>query len=247
MLDGVSDEEIKIKTGINPNKIKNWLNEKPYNLADLPIQLQNAFGKKGNIILAYPKEDQAYAASLQRLASLYSEAKKEFPFLMVGSDTLIFVEIINYIIQDGKIVLFIFLVGAFVLFWLDFRDLKSALILEAQLILGIYLLVSLMGLFNIKFTILNVAMIPAVLAAGIDMGVHVRHKMLRGMDALTSAKYLSQAINLSATTTMIGFGSLFFAEASMLKGIAWISVLGQISMYLSSMVIFPLLSSKKGN
>ena len=79
------------------------------------------------------------------------------------------------IIKDGRIVLMMFLVGAFIIFWLDFQNIKSALLLACQLILGLLFLVCLMGLFQVRFTIMNVAMIPAVLAAGVDMGVHVKH------------------------------------------------------------------------
>jgi hypothetical protein len=97
-----------------------------------------------------------------------------------------------------------------------------------------------MGAFDVRFSILNVAMIPAVLAAGIDMGVHVRHREKEGFGPLESARFVAQAVQLSLVTTIMGFGALFFAEAGMLKGIAWISVLGQLSMYFICMIAFPL-------
>jgi predicted RND superfamily exporter protein len=40
-------------------------------------------------------------------------------------------------------------------------------------------------------------------------------------------------------TSICGFGSLLFAEAKMLNGIGWISILGQVAMYIVCMVIFP--------
>src|SRR5690606_6245118 len=119
------------------------------------------------------------------------------------------------------------------------RNVLDALDLELQLVAGIFLLVALMGLVGERFSILNIAMVPAVLAAGIAMGVHVRHRERERYGALPSARFVAQAVQLSALTTMVGFGSLFFAEAGMLKGIAWISVLGQLAMYLVCMVIWP--------
>jgi len=97
-----------------------------------------------------------------------------------------------------------------------------------------------MGLVGERFSILNIAMVPAVLAAGIDMGVHVRHREREGYGALPAARFVSQAVHLSILTTMAGFGALFFAEAGVLRGIAWISVLGQVSMYLVCMIIWPI-------
>ena len=233
-------KEIEGKTGLEYDQVIKWVSAGTYDKEDLPAQLKNAFGKSGTIVLAYPNESQTTAEALRKFSNLLKIAKKKFEGLKVGSDTLVFVEIIDHIMEDGKIVLALFALGAFFVFWLDFRSFYSALLLETQLITGMILLVALMGLFGVRFTILNVAMIPAVLAAGVDMGVHIRHRELDGnCSSVESAKYMAQAVQLAALTTMIGFGSLFFAEAGMLKGIAWISVLGQISMYLVCMVFFP--------
>src|SRR5690606_1190517 len=131
----------------------------------------------------------------------------------IGSDVRIFVEILDHITHDGLIILLVFLCGSFLVMGLDFRNILDALDLEMQLVAGIFLLVALMGLVGERFSILNIAMVPAVLAAGIDMGVHVRHREREGFGALPSARFVAQAVHLSALTTMIGFGALFFAEA----------------------------------
>jgi len=82
-------------------------------------------------------------------------------------------------------------------------------------------------------------MFPAILASGIDMGVHIHHRELESYNSLKSSKLSAQAIHLSLATTLIGFGSLFLAEAKLLNGIAWISVLGQIGMYFICMMVRP--------
>ena len=240
LVDGVSCKELEDKTKLKCGDIHDWINEKPYKRDDLPPQLKNAFGKNGTIVLSYPAMKQSNDKNLRDYSKVLISAKDKFKGIKVGSDTLVFVEIIDHIIKDGKIVLILFAIGAFLVFWLDFKSFYSALLLESQLVCGMLLLVGLMGLVGERFTILNVAMIPAVLAAGIDMGVHVRHReLVDNFSSVESARYIAQAVQLSAITSMIGFGSLFFAEAGMLRGIAWISVLGQISMYLVCMVFFP--------
>lgn len=236
----VSKRELEEKTGLSYERVKRWLSAAPLERSDLPPQIIENFGKNGNVVLVYPRENIDRAEPLRRFARLLAEARVEFAGLKIGSDARIFVEILDHIVNDGRIVLLLFLVGAFFVFWLDFRNPWDALALEAQLVLGIGLLVASMGLVGERFSILNVAMVPAVLAAGIDMGVHVRHRENEGYRALASARFVAQAVQLSVLTTIIGFGSLFFAEASMLKGIAWISVLGQLSMYFICMVLFPI-------
>ncbi|MBL6988506.1 MAG: MMPL family transporter [Bacteriovoracaceae bacterium] len=242
LVKDITDQELIDKVGIKKSKIMSWLDAKPYTLNDLPTRLQHSFGEGGNIVLAYPRHKQTTAQAIWQFADVLNDGMKHFMDLRIGSDTLVFVAIINYIINDGRVVMALFLIGAFIVFWIDFKTFSGALILEMQLILGIAVLVTLMGLVGERFTILNVAMIPAVLAAGVDMGVHVRHRELEVTGtSISSVKFIAQAIQLSALTTMIGFGSLFFAHAGMLKGIAWISVLGQLSMYLVCMIIFPII------
>ena len=201
-------------------------------------------------MLVFPNERQGTFENINRYANVLLKAKKIFPGMEVGSDTLVFSSILNHIIEDGKIVLVLFLIGAFLVFWPDFKNIRYALILEGQLIVGCAFLVAFMGLIDEPFTILNVAIIPAVLAAGIDMGVHqihdeIEHKRSlikapkkRGR-ALSAAQRISGPIHLGMLTSVCGFGALLFAEAKMLNGVGWISILGQLSMYLVCMVLFP--------
>jgi len=237
-----SDSEIKEKTGLDPAKIKRWLNQGPYTEEDLPPSLRHAFGSSGNIVLLYPAKHNTNRENIYNFSKVLNKAKEKFAGIQIGSNALVFLEIIDFIVTDGKLVLLLFLVGCFITFMIDFKDLKMALSLEAQLIFGTFFLLGLMGLFDIRFTILNVAMFPAILAAGIDMGVHVKHRELHLKSALKGAKSTSQAIHLSLATTLAGFGSLFFAEAKMLNGIAWISVLGIVGMYLVCMVFIPIIT-----
>lgn len=243
-------QEVEEKTGIKYDQIDRWLNVTKYGDELIPSSLLENFGKDKNILLVFPKERQGTYENINRYAQVLTKAQKLFPGMEVGSDTLVFSAILNHIIEDGKVVLVLFLVGAFLVFWPDFQNVRYALVLEGQLLLGCLLLVALMGIFNEPFTILNVAIIPAVLAAGIDMGVHQIHDEIEHRDtplkaphkrgeALSAAKRISGPIHLGMLTSICGFGSLLFAEAKMLNGIGWISILGQVAMYLVCMILFP--------
>lgn len=236
----VDPKELEQKSGIKKESIYQWMNSTPYDRSFIPKAINDNFGTDGNIIIVFPKERQGTYDNINRYAHTLTEAKKNFPGMEVGSDTLVFAEILRHIIEDGKLVLLFFLIGAFLIFWFDFKNVKDALILEAQLICCIILLVAFMGVIQVPFTILNVAMIPEVLAAGIDMGVHVHHREKEGHSPLQSASLVSRAVQLGALTSILGFGSMLFASSKMLQGIAWISILGQVASFLVCMVCFPL-------
>lgn len=237
----IDPKELEKKSGISHELIYKWMETKSYDRSIIPPAINDNFGKDGNIIIVFPKEKQSTYGAIQKYAETLTQAKKEFPGMEVGSDTLVFAEILKHIIEDGKIVLLMFFMGAFFIFWLDFKNVKDALLLEVQLICCVVVLVALMGLFNVPFTILNVAMIPEVLAAGIDMGVHVRHREREGYSSIESASLISHAVQLGALTSIMGFGSLLFASSKMLQGIAWISIFGQVASYFICMLVFPLI------
>ncbi|NOT80149.1 MAG: MMPL family transporter [Bacteriovoracaceae bacterium] len=249
-VNSLSPKEIEDKTGLKYDQVQRWLTTLPYGEELIPLSLAENFGPDKNIMLVFPKERQGTFENINRYANVLLKAKKLFPGMEVGSDTLVFSSILNHIIEDGKVVLVLFLIGAFLVFWPDFKNIRYALILEGQLVVGCAFLVAFMGLIDEPFTILNVAIIPAVLAAGIDMGVHQIHDEIenkrspikapkkRGR-ALSAAQRISGPIHLGMLTSVCGFGALLFAEAKMLNGIGWISILGQLSMYLVCMVLFP--------
>lgn len=237
----IPDETIRRELNLDPALVRRWLATKPYGRADLPAQFRDAFGHNGNIVLVYANVNLSTFQGIKEIVATLLEAKAKFPELKVGGDTRIFKEILDHIFTDGPRVLLMFLLGAFLVLWLEFRSIKDALELEMQLILGIALLVGMMGLFGIPFSIINIGMIPAVLACGIDIGVHIRHREEESGDSpMNSARFVAQAVQLSVATTLIGFGSLFLAKAGMLKGIAWISVLGQSTMYFICMFAWPI-------
>ncbi len=238
-LDRMTNSELESKTGMKGTDVRQLLAAKPFTRRELPPQLNDAFGKSGHIVLTYPARDLDQAEHMRGFSSLLVELRGRFPGARIGSDVRIFTEILDHITHDGLIILIVFLVGAFFVMGLDFGNVWDALDLEFQLIAGIFLLVAFMGLVGERFSILNIAMVPAVLGAGIDMGVHVRHREREGFGSFPSARFVAQAVQLSMLTTMLGFGALFFAQAGLLKGIAWISVLGQLSMYIVCMVIWP--------
>jgi predicted RND superfamily exporter protein len=239
-LEDVSDLRLRSELGIDPKLVRSWVNAQPYGRADLPPQLRDTFGKDGNVLLVYSKVSLSNYPGIKKIIGTLLDAAKEFPGLKVGGDTRIFKEILDHIFHDGPKVMLLFLIGAFGLLFLEFRTVKDALQLELQLVVGIGMLVGIMGLLGVPFSIVNIGMIPAVLACGIDIGVHVRHREQEsGSNSLESARFVAQAVQLSVLTTLIGFGSLFLADAGMLKGIAWISVIGQSTMYFICMFAWP--------
>jgi predicted RND superfamily exporter protein len=237
----LSDEELRARLGFDPALVREWLAEAPYTRADLPPHLSDPFGRSGSVIAVYTSESLDLISGLRRFSRALLAAKAELPELKIGSDAVILTEIVDYVMNDGKLVMLLFLVGAFFVLWLDFRSVREAALLEVAA--------------RPRDRAARRADGPrrrAVLdpqrrdGARRARGGH-RHgrphpppRARGGRRRPRRARGTSRrACSSARLTTLLGFGSLFVAQAEMLRGIAWISVLGQISMYLVCMVLVP--------
>ncbi len=232
--------DIEREAGISASLIRSWVEARPYGLEAVPSHLRRAFGEQGRVVLVYTKENLSTARGIERFASLFDQVRAEFPGVKIGTDVGVIRSILHHIRRDGAWVLVLFFMGALGVLWADFRSVRESAILVLQLALGLLLAVGFMGWLGVPFTIFNVAMVPAVLASGIDMGVHVRHRELEsGRSATLAARDLAAPIHLGVFTSLAGFGVLLLAEAPMLRSIGWVSVAGTLSMYFVCMVLWP--------
>jgi len=103
-------------------------------------------------------------------------------------------------------------------------------------------ILGIMGLFGIKFNLINIIISTFIFGLGDDYSIFI-------LDGLTSEykngkKVISSyrsSILLSAVITIIGIGALLFAQHPALKSIALIAVLGIVVVILVSFIVQPLI------
>ena len=103
-------------------------------------------------------------------------------------------------------------------------------------------ILGIMGLFGIKFNIINIIVSALIFGLGDDYSLFIMDGLLReyktGRKNLASYK---SSIFLSAITTIAGLGVLIFAEHPALRSIALISIIGILSVVIMSQVLIPFL------
>lgn len=100
----------------------------------------------------------------------------------------------------------------------------------------------LMGIFGIKFNIINIIISTFILGLGIDYSIFIMSGLLE--EYKTNAEHLNSyktSIFLSAFTSIVGIGVLILAEHPALKSIAFLSIIGMFSVILISYTVQPLL------
>jgi len=150
---------------------------------------------------------------------LLSIVKDDFNFILLISSLLVF---ISLLIIYGRIEMALFTFIPMVISWIW--------------ILGIA------SLFDIKFNFVNIVIATFIFGLGDDFSIFVTdgllHKYKYKKNTLGS---YNTAIVLSALTTMIGTGALFFAEHPAINSVSIISVLGIFCILIISIVVQPFL------
>jgi predicted RND superfamily exporter protein len=119
------------------------------------------------------------------------------------------------LMKEGYINGGLYALVAIVLFVIyQFRNLRTVLLVFLPVAVGSIWTIGLMDLFNIRFNLANLVILPLILGIGIVNGIHIIHRYREEADKNTTvlSKSTGQAVILSSLTTMIGFGSMMVAD-----------------------------------
>ena len=213
-------------------------NTEPLTLDNLPSDIKNRFtGKSGNIFIinVYPEkniwEDARFLYRFTEEATELSEKATGLP--------PIFVELMDIMSKDGKKATYLAIIAVFLVLLLDFRSLKYALVGMVPLIFGAIWMTGLMEISGLKFTMMNILAVPLIIGIGIDDGVHILHrwKIEKNLDIVYRST--GKAILLTSLTTMLGFGSLWFATYRGLGSMGIALFIGVGTCFLATLFVIP--------
>ena len=213
-------------------------NTEPLTLDNLPSDIKNRFtGKSGNIFIinVYPEkniwEDSRFLYRFTDEATELSEKATGLP--------PIFVELMDIMSKDGKKATYLAIIAVFLVLLLDFRSLKYALVGMVPLIFGAIWMTGFMEISGLQFTMMNILAVPLIIGIGIDDGVHILHrwKMEKNLDIVYRST--GKAILLTSLTTMLGFGSLWFATYRGLGSMGIALFIGVGTCFLATLFIIP--------
>jgi len=125
--------------------------------------------------------------------------------------------------------------------WLDFRNLRDAVLAVVPLLLGMVQMFGLMGLVGIDLNPANLIGIPLILGIAVDYGVHVMHDALERPGPYRISASTANAVLVDALTTILGFGALMVANHRGLESLGRVLSLGVTTCTISALVLLPAL------
>lgn len=186
-------------------------NSTPLSLTDLPPEIRTQFVSDSGehfLVTVFPRSnvwDFEYLDRLNAEAAGVSPRATGLP--------IVFNALMDLIGQDGRRATGAALLVIFLLLIVDFRSFRLALMAMAPLVTGVVAMLGIMELSGLQITLLNVMAIPLIIGIGIDDGVHVMHRyLIEGRGRLFEIfASTGRAVFVTSLTTMLGFGSLWFA------------------------------------
>ena len=128
-----------------------------------------------------------------------------------------------------------------VIFW-SFGSLAHLLLAMLPLVVGGAWTLGIMDLFQVNFNLANLIILPLIAGYGIMNGLHIvkRYQQQGGKGPIV-ANSTGRAVFLSATTTMVGFGSLMVASHRGIFSLGFLLSVGVGSILLASLTVLPAL------
>lgn len=138
----------------------------------------------------------------------------------------------------------------FITFWTSLLVFISLLIIYGRIELAIISfwpmaiswiwILGLMTLFDIKFNVINIVLSTLIFALGDDYCIFTTDRLQKKYAFKTiQVDSTFYSITLSAVTTIVGMGVLFFADHPALRSIAFVAIIGISAVWLKSQVVLP--------
>jgi len=223
------------------------LKAEPFGPDDLPPQAIGALrGSDGSWgIFAYPNYDAAdIYLGVEFMAELsdYSDDTG----LFVGEPT-IYATIFLTLKEEWPVVfgMAALIITAFV-FW-QVRGVVPMLITLSPLLLATWWTFGILGAFDLKLSLFNAPILPAILGIGVDNGVYLT-AAIRGETSTKTGLYRSvdetgRAILAATMTTTVGFGAFLVADSGGLRSIGYLAVIGISTTAIAAMLAVPTISA----
>ncbi len=147
--------------------------------------------------------------------------------------------------KDAFLAALLSLTGVFGFLIYHFKKLKVVALAILPLFVSVIWMVGTMSLLKLKFNLVNISILPIIIGIGIDDGIHIVHHYLEDAhrNIINTAKITGRAVVITSLTTVVGFGSLLFADYPGLASVGTVAILGVSYALIASITVLPALLS----
>jgi hypothetical protein len=216
---------------------------------DLPPLLRRRFeendGRVGTVFYVKYRNDVSLSDGHNLLRIARSTDNVRLPdgtVVQTASRATVFAEMIRSMERDGPRATMASLFAVSIVVLLATRNVRGALSVLAVLVLGVTWLVGGAAWFGEKLNYVNFITLPITFGIGCEypFNVYDRSRLLGG-DVTAAVKRVGGAVAMCSFTTIVGYGSLLFADFQALQSFGRLAVSGEIACLTGALLVLPAL------
>jgi predicted RND superfamily exporter protein len=253
-----ADTSGKHRDSLSPEdarRLQRMLKATPVRVDQLPpAVLERVVSKDGRFaVYAYPNFD---AADISKGAQFMAETTRYTEGLAPQSDqsepvfvgeTSVYALMYHMMLREAPYVLGLSATLIALMVFVQLRSLSQTLRTLVPLALGMLWMIGLMGLLDVRFTLFNIPILPAILGIGVDNGVYLTDR-IRGLHGepgglANALRGTGTAILAATATTVMGFAAFMIADNGGLRGIGELAVIGISIAAITAILVLPALAA----
>jgi predicted RND superfamily exporter protein len=219
----------------------------PVSAADLPPLLRRRFeessGVVGTVFYVRYRNDVSFSDGriLLRMARTTGQVKLgQGTTITTASRATVFAEMIRSMERDGPLATLVALGAVSLVVILATRTPLGAALVLGALALGTLWLTGALALLDVRLNFLNFIALPITFGIGCEYPFNVfdRTRLLGG-DVDQALRRSAGPVALCSYTTILGYGSLIFADNQALQSFGKVAVAGELACTLAALVVLP--------
>ena len=214
----------------------------------IKTMLREKNGDVGNYVLALISgnyKDMRTVVDIKKKMGTIKTDKGDFsiaaPFLMLA-------DVDDIIKKEVPLFALFTMITVIITLLIMFRKMRHAISLFIPLLAAVLWMFGTSYLFNIRFNLFNMVIVPTMLGTGIDSSIHLFHRFLKSgskKEAIPEIlRHTGGAVLFSSLTTFVGFFSLTFSAHQGMVSVGIIASLGIIMATIVNLTVFPLVMEK---
>lgn len=209
--------------------------------SELPRAVQHVLGALDgkNRLLLVPSGNMW---DMREAFALTETMEKELPGKVIASEYVTLGVLFRMMGRDAPIIaaIALFLVTAFT--WNDLRKLRPTAGAMAVLVAGVAWWGALLVFADIKISMVNFVGIPIVLGIGIDVMIHLIHRLDEEGPGgiIKSLATTGWASALGTSTTVVAFAALSLGSSQGIRSLGLLVLLGEVAVTIAGFVLVPL-------
>jgi predicted RND superfamily exporter protein len=162
--------------------------------------------------------------------------------VQTASRSTVFAEMIRSMATDGPRATFASLIAVSVVVLLATRNVRGALAVLTSLVVGVTVLLGGAAWVGERLNYVNFITLPITFGIGCEypFNVYDRSRLLGG-DVSAAVRRVGGAVALCSYTTVVGYGSMLFADFQALQSFGRLAVTGELACLASALLLLPAL------